>query len=92
VSALAPPRCSSPNSDQAYNDIRGKTPTNNWLLVRTRSDSPRRDRLPTRSQLEYESERSNKLVLRAQGAGGLEELKQHLKDDTASFACTFALR
>jgi len=36
--------------------------------------------------LNYESDRSDKLVLTATGEGGLEELREHLDDSKASFA------
>ncbi|KAK4047983.1 hypothetical protein OIV83_005017 [Microbotryomycetes sp. JL201] len=35
---------------------------------------------------DYEGDRSDKLKLTATGTGGLDELKQHLSDDRASFA------
>ncbi|KAG8775286.1 hypothetical protein FRB91_011450 [Serendipita sp. 411] len=36
--------------------------------------------------IDYEGPRSDKLKLTATGNGGLEELKEHLSDDNASFA------
>ncbi|KAM0787897.1 hypothetical protein ACM66B_003946 [Microbotryomycetes sp. NB124-2] len=36
--------------------------------------------------LDYDGDRSDKLKLTAKGTGGLDELKEHLSDDRASFA------